>query len=191
MKRSSSFILIKWIKHALVHSSERHIRANFYSTSGGICRVNILRQPFMEAKLVVLGLILVFFQISQVCDGTVSLNININKTDKEIRCQKYIIVREEMVACNMVTVIFLVLQVKYVITDIQGATVLVPTDQQYHYDHKRVTMISPKTRTRVTVSDDLQTPALEATGQGSARSGTSLTWWVKSEQYFQRTQKRL
>ena len=53
----------------------------------------------------------VFLPISEVCDCTVSLiNVILSyKTDKEIRCQKYIIVREEMVACNMVTVIFLVL----------------------------------------------------------------------------------
>ena len=35
LERLSSFIQIKWIKHALAHSVELHIRANFYSTSGG------------------------------------------------------------------------------------------------------------------------------------------------------------
>ena len=35
LERLSSFILMKWIKYALTHLFELHIRAKFYSTSGG------------------------------------------------------------------------------------------------------------------------------------------------------------
>ena len=48
------------IKHALTHSFYLHIRANFYSISGGIWRVYIPCKPFMGAKLSVLGLIMSF-----------------------------------------------------------------------------------------------------------------------------------
>ena len=57
LERSSSFIRIKWIKHALAHSFEVHIRANFYSSPWRIWRVHI---PFMKAKITVLGLIMSF-----------------------------------------------------------------------------------------------------------------------------------
>ena len=60
VERSSSFILIKLIKHALANSCELHIRANFYSTLGGIWRVYILSKTFMGAKLSVLILITCF-----------------------------------------------------------------------------------------------------------------------------------
>jgi hypothetical protein len=41
LERLSSFIQIKWIKHALAHLFGLHIKDNFYSTSGGIWRVYI------------------------------------------------------------------------------------------------------------------------------------------------------
>ena len=41
LERLSSFIQIKWIKHALAHSFELHFRDNLYSTSGGIWRLYI------------------------------------------------------------------------------------------------------------------------------------------------------
>ena len=49
LERLSSFTQIKWIKHALAHSVELHIRANLYSTSWGgygeyIYRVSLLWQ---------------------------------------------------------------------------------------------------------------------------------------------------
>ena len=60
LERSSSFIRIKWIKHALAHSFELQVRANFYSTLGGIWRVYIPSLLFMGAKMSVLGLIISF-----------------------------------------------------------------------------------------------------------------------------------
>ena len=60
LKRLSSFIPIKGIKHALAHSFELHIRANFLNTSGGYEEYIIQSNPFMAAKKSVLGLIMSF-----------------------------------------------------------------------------------------------------------------------------------
>ena len=60
LKRLSSFIGIKLIKHTLAHSFKLHIRANFHSTLGGIWRVYIPSKPFMGPKMNVLGLIMSF-----------------------------------------------------------------------------------------------------------------------------------
>ena len=76
LERSSSFTQIKWIKHALAHSVDLHIRPNLYSTFGEIRRVYILNLTFMGAKMSVLRTDTVFYPISEICNGTVSL-INI------------------------------------------------------------------------------------------------------------------
>ena len=50
LERSSSFILIKGIKHALAPSFELHIRANFYTTSGGYEEYVYRVSPLWEQK---------------------------------------------------------------------------------------------------------------------------------------------
>ena len=60
LERSSSFIRIEWIKHALAHSFELQIRSNFYSTLRDKWRVYIPSYLFMGAKMSVLGLIMSF-----------------------------------------------------------------------------------------------------------------------------------
>ena len=44
-------------KLALNHSLELYLRANFYSTSGGVWRVYIRNYPFMASKMRVLEMI--------------------------------------------------------------------------------------------------------------------------------------
>ena len=70
---SSSFLQIKWIKPALAHSYELHIRANFYSTSGGDMESICTELALYGSKNECARTDNVYFSISEVGDGRVSL----------------------------------------------------------------------------------------------------------------------
>ena len=67
----SSFILTKWLKHALAHIFHLHIRADLYSTSGELIIYPEL--ALCGAKIECARTDNAFFPISEVCNGTVSI----------------------------------------------------------------------------------------------------------------------
>ena len=72
LERLSSFTQIKWIKQALAHSVEVHIRANLYSTSRGDMESIYTKLALYGSKNECARTDTVFYHISEVCDGTVS-----------------------------------------------------------------------------------------------------------------------